>query len=176
MNIEVEIRSFIDEEKYNNLIDFFKREGKLVKEDNQETHYFKGNEDLRIQKNNFYSKIWLKKGKIHDDAREEIEIKSDNKSFESLSKLFGTLGYEVEIKWFRDRKEFDWQGIKVTLDYTKGYGYILELEKMSDEAGKERVLEELNQKLRELEIEKTSREEFDAKFEDYKKNWKELTK
>ena len=51
MNIEVELRSFISEEKYNELIDFFRTNAKFVKEDFQETHYFDVEQDLRIQKN-----------------------------------------------------------------------------------------------------------------------------
>jgi uncharacterized protein YjbK len=39
-NIEVEVRAFIDENKYHQLIDFFTQEAKLIKEDNQTTHYF----------------------------------------------------------------------------------------------------------------------------------------
>jgi predicted adenylyl cyclase CyaB len=173
-NIEVEIRSFISKEKYEELLKFFKQNVELVKEDFQETHYFDCEQDLRIQKNNFGSKIWMKKGKIHDDAREEIEIKTDNKDFEKLGKLFNQLGNNVEIKWLRDRKQFNWQGIKVCLDYTHGYGYIIELEKMSSEENKEKILEELKQKLKELNITLSSKEEFNEKFEDYKKNWRKL--
>ena len=52
-NIEVEIRSFVAKEKYEGLLEFFKKEGELVSEDYQETYYFGTDEDLRIQKNNF---------------------------------------------------------------------------------------------------------------------------
>jgi uncharacterized protein YjbK len=40
MNIEVEIRSFITNNKYNELLDFFKKESEFISEDEQETHYF----------------------------------------------------------------------------------------------------------------------------------------
>tara|TARA_Y100000310_G_scaffold126034_1_gene124774 strand:- start:807 stop:1352 length:546 start_codon:yes stop_codon:yes gene_type:complete len=173
-NIEVEIRSFISKEKYEELLEFFKRNAELVKEDFQETHYFDCEQDLRIQKNNFGSKIWMKKGKIHDDAREEIEIKIDKNDFEKLGKLFDQLGNNVEIKWLRDRKQFNWQGIKVCLDYTKGYGYIIELEKMSSKENKEKILGELKQKFNELNIFPTTKEEFDKQFNYYKENWRKL--
>ncbi len=175
-NIEVEIRSFISKEKYEELLDFFKENSKQIKEDNQETHYFNCEQDLRIQKNNQGSKIWLKKGKIHDDAREEIEIFTRDDKFEELGRLFNNLGHEVEIKWLRKRNQFNWDGIKVCLDYTKGYGYIIELEKMSSEEDKENVLKELKNKLKELNIPLTPKEEFDEKFNHYKENWKELIK
>lgn len=176
-NIEVEIRAFISKEKYSELLEFFNSNADLVKEDFQETHYFNCEQDLRIQKNNKGSRIWLKKGAIHDDAREEIEIftsENDENNFDNLGKLFNTLGHDVEIKWLRKRNQFDWNGVKVCVDYTKGYGYILELEKISDEENKENVLRELREKLRELGIEETPKEIFNEKYNYYKENWREL--
>lgn len=173
-NIEVEIRSFISKEKYLELLEFFNKNGKLILEDFQETHYFDCEQDLRIQKNNFGSKIWMKKGQIHDDQREEIEIKTDKNDFENLQKLFSHLKYNLQIKWLRDRKEFLYKEIKISLDYTKGYGYIIELEKMSNEEEKEIVLSQLNKLFQELNINMTSKEEFKKKYEEYKQNWREL--
>ena len=117
---------------------------------------------------------WLKKGKLHDEAREEIEIKFNREDFEKIEKLFLSCGLNIQIKWFRKRNQFNWNGIKVCLDYTKGYGYILELEKLSFKENKEKDLELLKQKLKELNIKITSKEEFNKKFEYYKNNWKNL--
>ncbi len=174
MNIETEIRSFISKEKFDKLIDFFKKNAFLVKEDYQETFYFDCDEDLRIQRNNFFSKIWMKKGKLHDNHRKEIEIKFDKDEFENLEKLFLSLGYNIEIKWFRKRFEFKWDNITVCLDYTKGYGYIIELEKMCTEDTKEQEFEKLKYKLKSLDVKITSKEEFNKKFLYYKENWKSL--
>lgn len=174
-NIEVELRSFISEQRYQELIEFFKKEGEFINEDYQETYYFDSDEDLRIQRNNFFSKIWLKKGKLHDDHREEIEVKCKKEDFEMLEKTFLALGYNIQIKWFRKRHTFKWQDISVMVDYTKGYGHILELEKMSTEEQKHETLELLRQKLASLNIELTPKEDFNKKYEFYKQNWKELT-
>jgi predicted adenylyl cyclase CyaB len=174
MNIETEIRSFISKEKFDELLDFFKKNASLEKEDYQETFYFDCDEDLRIQRNNFFSKIWMKKGQIHDDSREEIEIKFDKDEFENLEKLFISLGYNIEIKWFRKRFEFKRDNITVCLDFTKGYGYIIELEKMCTEDAKIQEFENLKQKLKSLNVEITPKEEFNKKFLYYKENWKSL--
>lgn len=173
-NIEVEIRSFISKEKYEELTKFFSENSELVKKDFQETHYFNCEQDLRIQKNNSGAKIWLKKGKIHDDAREEIEIFTEEKSFDELGKLFNELGYNVEIKWLRERKQFNWEKIKVCLDYTKGYGYIIELEKKTDKEHKEKILNELKEKLNKLHVPLTPKEEFNERYGYYKQNWRRL--
>jgi len=173
-NIEIELRSFISEEDYYKLLEYFNSNAELVKDDFQETHYFDCEEDLRIQKNNFGAKIWMKKGKIHDDAREEVEIKISEDDFDKIQNIFKILGYNVEIKWLRDRKQFDWEGIKVCLDFTKGYGYIIEMEKIGFENEKEKVLNELKQKFNYLGIPITPREEFEKKYEYYKSNWRGL--
>jgi len=60
--------------------------------------------------------------------REEIEIRFDRNEFEKLERLFLALGLNVEIKWFRKRHSFKWADIDVMLDYTNGYGHIIELE------------------------------------------------
>ena len=174
MGIEVEVRGFITKEKYDELLEFFKKNAKFINEDYQETYYFDSDADLRIQRNKFFSKIWLKKGKIHDDFREEIEIKFKRDDFEKLEKLFLDLGFNVEIKWFRKRYHFKWEKIDAMLDYTKGYGYIIELEKISSEDEKEKILEMLKNKLKIIGVKLTPREEFDRKYKHYKKNWRKL--
>ncbi len=173
-NIEVEIRSFITEVQYREFLEFFSKEWESLGEDYQETYYFDCPEDLRIQKNNTWAKIWLKKGKIHDEAREEIELQISKDDFEKSEKLFLALDYNVEIKWFRTRHTFFWKNITVTIDFTRGYGYIIEFEQLTDEENKEKSLAYLREKFSELEIEMTPKNVFDEKFQFYKENWKEL--
>lgn len=175
-NIEVEVRSFISKKQYQELMEFFKDKAELIKKDNQETFYFDCEQDLRIQRNNFFSKIWLKKGRIHDHHREEIEIKFSRKDFEKLEKLFLTLGYKVQIKWFRKRFMFNWNGTSACLDFTKGYGYIIELEKKASPDNQEAVYVKLTEKLKSLNVKITPKEEFEKKYQHYKKNWKRLIK
>src|SRR3989344_8329949 len=115
-NIEVEIKSFISKEKYDELFDFFKRNADFVNEDLQETHYFDSKEDIRIQKNKNSAKVWIKKGSIHDNFREEKEIIFGKNDFEVLENLFISLGLKIKIKWFRRRYVFNWNNIKVCLD------------------------------------------------------------
>jgi predicted adenylyl cyclase CyaB len=175
MVIEVEIRSFITPEEYKKFIAFFTANGKLINKDFQETYYFNAKEDLRIQRNDFFSKIWLKKGKLHDEAREEIEIKFAREDFSKLESLFLALGFKVEIKWFRLRHTFEWKGISVMVDYTKGYGHILELEKLCSDKEKASSLALLKKRMKELHVKKTPKQEFDKKYNYYKENWKTLT-
>ena len=175
MVIEVEVRSFIDEEEFNKLLEFFRKNAKFLKDDFQVTVYFSGDKDLRVQKNRFFSKLWLKKGKIHDDVREEIEVEFKREEFGKLLEILNELGLKVEIVWLRKRKEFQWDGIKVYLDDTEGYGKIIEIEThVEKENETEEKRDELISKLRSLGIKISERNEFEEKFEWYKRNWKRL--
>ncbi len=175
-NIEVEIRSFISKKQYNELLKFFKKESKLIKKDKQKTIYFDSKQDLRIQKNNSTTKIWLKKGKVHDEFREETEILTKKEDFEKWQEIFKTLGYKEEIVWIRERAQFLWKRLTVCLDYTVGYGYIIELEKMSNEKKKKEDLKNLNLNLKKLGVKKTPRKDFEDAFKTYKRDWKKLIK
>ena len=173
-HIEVEIRSFISKEEYERFLTFFRANAKFLTEDYQETYYFDCPQDVRIQRNDHFSKIWMKKGKLHDDQREEIEIKCDRGEFEKLEEIFTALGFNVQIKWFRRRFEFFWNDCTVCLDDTRGYGYIIELEKMSLEDEQDKNLELLKKNLSLLKISQTTKEEFHQRFLHYKEHWKEL--
>ena len=174
-DIEVEIRSFLDEDQYRRLLIFFNQEAKLVKEDHQVTHYFDAPKDLRIQKNSFGAKIWLKEGQIHDDARREIEIRFAEKDFEKMEALLTSLGYPMKVKWTRHRLQYDWFGVKACLDQTRGYGCILELEMLTDEPGKSGALLELKNRLATLDVVETPKEVFENRYRDYMARWQELT-
>ncbi|MCW6159840.1 MAG: CYTH domain-containing protein [Candidatus Micrarchaeales archaeon] len=174
MDIEVELRCFLTKEKYNELLAFFSREGREVAEEEQETHYLDEQGALRIQQSTTHSKVWYKAGKLHDEQRQEIEVRVGREDFPELERLFKALGYKTHIKWIRKRKEFEWKGVSVMLDYTKGYGYILELEKKSNEAEKDRALVTLKERFAELGLQPSTKEEFDRKYKEYSENWENL--
>lgn len=176
MNVEVEVRSFISKENFNQLLKFFHKHANYLGHKTSEINYFNTSQDLRIEKSNSHAKLILKSGKIHDDAREEIEIKFNPNDFKQMERLFNNLGTNVEIKWFRERDTFEWDGITVTLDDTKGYGYKIELEIISPKNKQESALAALKEKLEKLNIPLTPREEFEQAFVRYKANWRELTK
>ncbi len=174
MSIEVEIRSFIDKEDRDRLLSFFRSDARFIKKDFQETLYLNTETDLRIQRNDSHSKIWMKRGVIHDEAREEVEIPFDRADFDKMIEIFRSAGIETSIKWMRERHLFNWNGITVSIDDTKGYGMIIELEIISNDEDKERDLARLRDAMSELGIEPTSKEEFDRRLGEYKTKWRSL--
>ncbi len=174
--IEVEVRSFLTDDEYFRLIDFFSKQCGRSNPDEQVTYYFDAPVDVRIQKNSEYSKIWLKKGKMHAEQREEIEIIFPKQDFEKLETMFLMLGYPVKVKWFRKRYSFDWKGLSVCVDSNKGYGNILEIERKTDKQEKDKALSEIKTAFDSLGIAITPKEVFDKRYAHYVANWKELTK
>ena len=168
---EAEIRSFVDDAQYASLETYFRRESEFMGEECQETHYFDTDVDLRIQCNDHFAKIWMKKGAMHDMAREEHEVRFDRAQFGAAGAIFAALGYKVKIKWFRKRLSFRWGDVTVALDDTLGYGKILELEKMTTEENQGAALADLKAKMAQLGVGITPKEDFDARFNDYARNW-----
>ncbi len=173
--IEAELRSILNERAYKELAGFFAQHAELRGASYQETHYLRGKYDLRIQRNDAYAKVWLKKGTMHDEAREEIEVRCGTNDFPALEELFGILGFVPTIKWFRWRREYDWQGTTVCLDYSRGYGYMLELERMCALREKEQELARLRRQMARLGVRPATKEELDKKFAYYARHWQRLT-
>lgn len=176
-NIEVEIRSFITKPDYENLLDRLNREGALLDKIKEETVYFEAkNRDLRIRKNEEEAFLILKEGEIHDASREEIEIKLRVDDFHKIKDLLNKLGNKDSVRWFRKRIVFKWDDVKVFLDDTKGYGLILELEKIGNAKNKAKIYKYLEQKMKSLGVNTTPRKVFEKKFKYYKKNWRKILK
>lgn len=177
LDIECEIRAFVTDEQYDSLLRRLGNEAAHEGRDEQVTYYFEGNgnPDLRIQRNARGGKIWYKGGKMHEDARKEIEIPfvADD-AFGKLEELFLALGYRVSIKWFRARETFKLGDVTVTLDDTKGYGKIVEFERLCAESGREAALEALRSAMEGYGIVPTPKEEFDRRYAEYKANWRSL--
>lgn len=175
VTVEVELRSIITDDEFTELLHFFRKNAKHLGDDEQETWYLDAEEDVRIQRATSCSKIWAKKGKIHDVAREETELRFPADDFGKIAGITAALGIGVKVKWFRKRLSFDWNGVSVCLDDTKGYGKILELEMLVPPQDKEVALVRLQQCFEELDIIVTPREEFEKLFAFYCENWRSLT-
>lgn len=176
INIECEIRSFVTDAQYEELSERLGRIAAFGGEDEQVTYYFRGNgdPDLRIQRNRAGTKIWLKNGAMHDEARGEIEVFCRGE-LATLESLFLALGYVVSIKWFRKRRLYTLDDVTITLDDTEGYGKIIELERICSEEERVEALDGLKARMRELGIDATPKEEFDRRFKEYQEHWRELS-
>lgn len=171
--IEVELRAFIPKEKYDELIKKYN-----VKSQKQITYYFNTKQDFRMMKTKDYTQLWLKTGKMHEESRLERVVKVDNKYRSDLESMLELLDYDVDIKWYRTRTKIDLEeNAQMCIDYTIGYGYILEIEKqVSEEINIEEAKKLLERDFKNLGITISKKEDFDNKYKDYVENWREYTK
>ncbi len=164
--IEVEVRALLDDSKYEELRKRLDAEAEFLGEELQETHYLHSDSDVRVQKGS-RGKIWSKKGAMHSEAREEVEVFFDTEHFGSVLAILHKAGHPTKVVWRRMRRDYNWLGTKVCLDDTEGYGRILELESLVAKGEEEKALKDLNQKIRELGVEVTPKSVFDAKYQEY---------
>lgn len=174
--IEVELRSFISEEKYNSIVRLFESKCNNYKYSRQITYYFENDVDTRLQISSDGGKLWQKLGRMHAIAREELEALFSRTDAEVLLKIFINMGMQIKVIWFRERKLFDIDGVKLSLDYTVGYGYIIEAEICSSEDEVKNNVSVLEKLFNSLGVIPSSGKDFDREYELYLKSWKERTK
>jgi len=61
-------------------------------------------------------------------ARMEFEAKTPDLSLDQLDNLVLKSGFGYQAKWSRERREFKYKGLNVTIDKNAGYGYLAEFE------------------------------------------------
>lgn len=171
-SIEVELRSVIDRARFESLLAFFEKAGELKSSGWELTCYFDGPGDLRTRRTETCSKIIYKKGALFDEQREELEVESPSEDFEKLNAFLEALGRKVNIKWLRHRRVFAWQGVSAMLDLTRGYGCVVELEKLCRPEEKDAALELLGERMKALGLKATDKPELERRHEEYKKHWR----
>jgi adenylate cyclase class IV len=106
-------------------------------------------------------------------ARIEFESKVDI-SLEELDKLVLDSGFEYQAKWSRERQEFKYKGMNVTIDKNAGYGYIAEFEKViGDPAQVENTKTAIRDSVAILGIEELNQDRLARMFDYYNANWQD---
>lgn len=105
-------------------------------------------------------------------ARLEFESKIENQTLDQLDALILKSGFEYQAKWSRDREEYKFKNINVTIDKNAGYGYLAEFERIeSDLANVDQTKIELRKLLAELGLEELDAARLERMFDYYNKNW-----
>lgn len=141
-NIEVEAKYRIDENKYNEILEYFINEKYEFKEERQHDIYFSpkhfpflggeiDNECLRIRVLDDKNILSYKKfvGKTEEKSSYCIEHEIEVEDIEGLTNILNDLRIEKIITIKKIRKTFDIKDIlEVSLDYVDDLGYFIELE------------------------------------------------
>ena len=105
-------------------------------------------------------------------ARLEFESTIDNFSLEKLDKLILSAGFAYQAKWSRQREEFKYKGVNVSIDKNAGYGYLSEFEMVTkNQSQADEIKNQLRQLMSELGINELPQDRLARMFDFYNKNW-----
>ena len=107
-------------------------------------------------------------------ARMEFETKTPNLTLEELDELVIKAGFEHQAKWSRERIEFKYRGLNVSVDKNAGYGFLAEFESLVDDlaavsSAKEMVLSVMSA----LGVVELPQDRLERMFAYYNGNWRD---
>jgi predicted adenylyl cyclase CyaB len=171
---EVELKFLLSSKDKTALQNFLQAQNaQLVKREIQENWYYatQGDTDLRIRRTDTKAFLILKKGWMHNENREEVEVEVKREAFELLDTILRSLGYDYDTKWYRERTEYILDNFTITLDFNAGYGWVAEIEQVVPAGKEDQAREAIVQLARRIGLKPTPKEIFDKMYQHYKKNW-----
>lgn len=167
---EIEIKSLLTKEKYEELKKVLPERFKKIDEDSITTIKFKP-KDIRVRYSDKVKELIFKDGDPTQFSRKEISI--DLGSLENCEKmitLLTALGLEQHPSWIKHGEEFicEHAGFKyaLSLQHIENFAYILEAEFMSEEHDEQHV-NNIKQILQDLGCDPINVEEFKEKIKEY---------
>lgn len=107
-------------------------------------------------------------------GRMEFEAETPKLTLEELDNLVLKSGFQYQAKWSRERTEYKFRGTNVTIDKNAGYGYLAEFERIIDDETKvAETKSQLQQLLKELELEELPQDRLERMFAFYNANWQD---
>jgi predicted adenylyl cyclase CyaB len=119
------------------------------------------------------------KASVGDDTsangvkRMEFEEKVDL-TLEQLDRLVLAAGFRYQAKWSREREEYTFKGLTVSLDKNAGYGWLSEFEKVVEgEAGVDAAHKEIVALMAECGVTELPQDRLERMFKFYNEHWPE---
>ncbi len=95
-------------------------------------------------------------------------------SIDDLDKLILDAGFKYQAKWSRERREYKFKGLNVSIDKNAGYGYLAEFEKILDnELDSTKTKQMIRNIMKELNVEELPQDRLQRMFDFYNANWRE---
>ena len=121
--------------------------------------------------------IFVIKGSVDDTtssngtARREFEAEVDS-SLDELDKMILDAGFKYQSKWSRERNEYDYKGLNVTIDKNAGYGYLAEFEKVvEDPSMVDQIKDDIRNIMSEIGAAELPQDRLARMFDYYNANW-----
>jgi predicted adenylyl cyclase CyaB len=107
-------------------------------------------------------------------ARLEFETAIPDLTLDQLDKIILDSGFEYQAKWSRERQDFKYKNLNVSIDKNAGYGYLAEFESViNDQALAETEKSSIRQIMSELGVEELNQDRLGRMFDFYNKNWRD---
>jgi adenylate cyclase class IV len=133
-NIEVELRSLINEKEFITLNNYLSKNSKDLGEDNKDSHFFIFPDKLlkvtdNITKNN--AKITLKLQRIGLGSDfEELDVSFPREDVKKIVKIFDILGFKNYLYSYQNRHNYLYKNVEFAVKYTASWGFHCEMEIM----------------------------------------------
>ena len=106
-------------------------------------------------------------------ARREFESEVDL-TIEELDQILLDSGFEYQAKWSREREEYRYKRLNVTIDKNGGYGYLSEFESVIDDpAQADSIKEMIRRTMSDLGIAELPQDRLARMFDFYNTHWQE---
>jgi predicted adenylyl cyclase CyaB len=106
-------------------------------------------------------------------ARMEFESQI-NISLEELDKLIEKSGFKYQAKWSRERQEYKYKDMNVSIDKNAGYGYLAEFERVVEDPGLvEQVKNEIRKFMGDIGVAELPQDRLARMFDFYNNNWQD---
>ncbi|MEJ0021130.1 MAG: CYTH domain-containing protein [Candidatus Doudnabacteria bacterium] len=106
-------------------------------------------------------------------ARQEFES-GVYLTLDELDQILVDCGFEYQAKWSREREEYKYKGLSVTVDKNAGYGYLAEFESVIDDAAKADVTKaKIREIIEELGLQELNQARLARMFDYYNKHWQD---
>ena len=173
--LEIEKRGFLTEEKYNSLLDYFKKNSQFLGADDKYVVYYIYKDKLLKAVNNISkrnAKISLKMNKIGEGSVfPETEVKFSKNDYEKIKFILDTVtNPEKVMKGIQKRKNFIYKECEFAIKWSEEWGYHFEMEII---VNSEKEVQRAEDKLEELSKELNIKTLTEAELKDFTKKAEE---
>lgn len=107
-------------------------------------------------------------------ARLEVEVRTPKLSLEQLDALVIGSGLAYQAKWSRERREFIYRELNVSIDKNAGYGFLAEFEAIVEDRGAiEPTRNMIYSVMANLKVSELPQDRLERMFAHYNKNWQD---
>lgn len=107
-------------------------------------------------------------------ARQEFEAPVEQLSLDELDDLILKCGFKYQAKWSRQRQDYKYKNLNVSIDKNAGYGYLAEFERViGDQAKAGETKAFIRSQMAELGVSELPQDRLARMFDYYNKHWQD---